>query len=111
MAQAEETWLEGNHVAASCGGMPRMKICEIATIVCPPNITGKWVRPVAKTLIQEPRHVPREPRSTESRRPYGIKYPLGKDRFLTLILCKDSKEGSNRFEFYCFFQLHNCTIA
>ena len=111
MAQAEETWLEGNHVAASCGGMPRMKICEIATIVCPPNITGKWVRPVAKTLIQEPRHVPREPRSTESRRPYGIKYPLGKDRFLTLILCKDSKEGSNRFKFYCFFQLHNCTIA
>ena len=68
-----------------------MKICEIATIVCPPNITGKWVRPVAKTLIQEPRHVPREPRSTESRRPYGIKYPLGKDRFLTMPSYADTK--------------------
>ena len=41
IAQAEETWFEGNHVAASWGGMPRMKICEIATIVCPANRSGK----------------------------------------------------------------------
>ena len=41
IAQAEETWFEGNHVAASWGGMPRMKICEIATIVCPANRNGK----------------------------------------------------------------------
>lgn len=40
MAQADETWLEGNQVAANWGGMPRMKICEIATIVCPTNNKG-----------------------------------------------------------------------
>lgn len=35
MAHAEETWSAGNHVAASWAGMPRMKICETATTVCP----------------------------------------------------------------------------
>ena len=69
MAQADDTWLEGNHVAANWGGMPRMKICEIATIVWPLNMTHHWGRPVPKTLIQEPRQVPRDPKSIDQRSP------------------------------------------
>ena len=69
MAQAEDTWLEGNHVAANCAGIPRIKICEMATIVCPANIMGKWDRPVARTLIQDPKQVPKDPNNTDNLNP------------------------------------------
>ena len=70
IAHAEETWCDGNQVAANCAGMPKMKICEMATTVCPANMAGKWSWFVAKTLIHDPRHVPRDPRSTERRSPW-----------------------------------------
>ena len=68
-AQADETWSDGNHVAASCAGMPRMKICEMATMVCPAKTIGKPSGFVPKTLIQLPRQVPNEPKSTDLRKP------------------------------------------
>ena len=49
MAQAEETWSAGNHVAASCAGMPRMKICETATTVCPEKSSHHCEGDVANT--------------------------------------------------------------
>ena len=69
MAQADETWLDGNHVAASWAGSPKMKIWETATMVCPVNMRGYISLPVAATLTQLPRQVPRVPNSTDSRRP------------------------------------------
>ena len=69
IAHAEETWSEGNQVAANWGGIPKIKIWEMATILCPVNISGKRCRLVAKTLIHDPRQVPREPKSTDNLRP------------------------------------------
>ena len=62
-------WLGGNHVAASCAGMPRMKIWLAATTVWPVKVSHHWVGPVLNTFSQEPRQVPAEPSNTPSLRP------------------------------------------
>ena len=71
MAHAEDTWWEGNQVAASCEGIPKMKIWAMATIVWPKNRSGNSVWSVAKTLIQRPRQVPTDPSRTQSRKPWN----------------------------------------
>ncbi len=43
--------------------------CEMATMVCPPNSSAYWSLPVARTFIQDPMQVPRDPRITDQRRP------------------------------------------
>ena len=69
IAQAEATMPEGNQVAASWAGIPKMKICDIATIAWPVKQMPNWERPVAKTLIQLPRQVPAAPITMDFRRP------------------------------------------
>ena len=41
----------------------------MATMVCPPNSSAYWSLPVARTFIQDPTQVPRDPRITDQRRP------------------------------------------
>merc|ERR1712179_124510 len=72
MAQALETYVEGNQVAASSAGIPKTKIWAIAHIVWPINSTGKHQsdRCVAITLIQLPRQLPNAPRMIDLRSPF-----------------------------------------
>ena len=73
MLQALDTWLGPNQTAASFAGNERMNTCDVATMAWPMNATQNKCGSIASTLIQAPKHVPKQPHNAATRSPWKKK--------------------------------------
>ena len=91
--------------------LPKMKICEMATTVWPANMMGKWAWLVAKTLIHDPRQVPRDPRNTECRRPCKSKQILSNHTYIYKKTHLRNRDGFAIYVGICIMYLLWCQTA